>query len=153
MGRGEHQRASSRGVLFGPRRSPSAQGRKAPNPEGAQALVAACKQLTAEQIERLRQDFYAAGARSSEMNARRDEALAAAESCGSTNRTWKAAGRAAQETAGRAGLPDSSAAAAGVAASEAAVAVLARDYLSSEQFQVLTRPWVSVMGETWNDAS
>lgn len=39
------------------------------------------------------------------------------------------------------------------AAAEAAIALVMRDSITPERFDILTAPWVSVMGKTWEAAS
>ena len=100
-----------------------------PNGEEVARFIEACRTITYNQVSRL--SAARAAARAAAWDAARDAARAAA---------WDAAPAAAW---------DAARAAARAAAWDAAWALVVRDLITPEQFDILTGPWVSVMGKTW----
>ena len=106
-----------------------------PNGEQVAALIERCKTLTASEIERL--DAARDAARDAAWYAAWDAAWYAA---------WDAA-RDAARFAARDAAWYAAWDAARIAARDAAIALVTRDLLTSEQFDILTAPWREVVGD------
>ena len=110
-----------------------------PNGEQVAALIERCKTLTASEIERLDAAWYAA------WTAARDAAWYAAWTA-ARDAAWDAAWDAARGAA-RIVARIAAWGAARIAARDAAIALVTRDLLTSEQFDILTAPWREVVGD------
>jgi hypothetical protein len=97
-----------------------------PNGEAVAALIKRCRTMTYDEAEQL----FAA------RSAARSAAWSAAGSA-ARDAAWDAAGSAARSAAGNA---------AGYAAWDAAWALMVKDLITPEQFDLLYGPWASVMG-------
>lgn len=104
-----------------------------PNGEAVVALIDRAKRLTAAEVRKLRTAGYAA--RGSAWYAARDAAWYAARDAArhaARHAAWSAAGDAAWDAAGD-------------AAGDAARALVVRDLITTEQFDILYGPWRAVM--------
>jgi hypothetical protein len=119
-----------------------------PNGEEVARFIASCSTLTSETARKLDAAWDAArdAAWDAARAAARDAARAAARDVA------RDAARDAAWDAARDAAWDAARAAARDAARAAARALVGRDLLTPEQFALLTGPWVSVMGKTWEAA-
>jgi hypothetical protein len=109
-----------------------------PNGEAVAALIKRCRTMTYDEAEQL------FAARSAARYAAWDAAWSAAGSA-----AWSAAGEAARDAAGDAARYAAwyaAGEAAGSAARDAAWALMVKDLITPEQFDLLYGPWASVMG-------
>ena len=125
-----------------------------PNGEAVAALIKRCRTMTYDEAEQLSAAGSAAGpavwsaARDAVWSAARDAAGSAARSA-ARSAAWSAARYAAWDAARSAAWDaawDAAWAAAWSAARSAALALMVKDLITPEQFDLLYGPWASVMG-------